>query len=39
MMAGFVEKWPEVVAQQPGGLDDPLGESVLDPEASCFAGV
>ncbi|MDA3960592.1 MAG: hypothetical protein PF961_07360, partial [Planctomycetota bacterium] len=27
----FTERWPEIVTPQPGGSDDPLGESVLDP--------
>ncbi len=30
-MAGFVEPHPDVIAPNPGGADDPLGESVLDP--------
>lgn len=28
----FTERWPEIVSPNPGGSDDPLGESVLDPE-------
>ena len=32
-MAGFTERWPEIVSANPGGSDDPLGESVLLPEA------
>ncbi len=27
----FQERWPEIVAPNPGGPADPLGESVLDP--------
>ena len=29
-MSGFVEPTPHLVQLQPGGIDDPLGESVLD---------
>ena len=29
-MSGFIEPTPDVVLPQPGGIDDPLGESVLD---------
>jgi len=28
---GFIEPHPHIVTPQPGGADDPLGESVLDP--------
>ena len=31
--AGFIEPHPAIVSPQPGGPDDPLGESVLDPTA------
>jgi len=27
----FTERWPEIVCPNPGGAEDPLGESVLDP--------
>lgn len=27
----FTERWPEIVSPNPGGPEDPLGESVLDP--------
>ena len=30
-MAGFIERFPDVISPNPGGADDPLGESVLDP--------
>lgn len=30
-MSGFVEPRPDLVAPNPGGADDPLGESALDP--------
>ncbi|TVR16089.1 MAG: hypothetical protein EA401_01945 [Planctomycetota bacterium] len=33
-MAGFREPDPAVVQAHPGGSDDPLGESVLDPQQS-----
>ena len=26
----FNERWPEIIAANPGGADDPLGESILD---------
>ena len=28
--SGFIEPRPELVVPNPGGVDDPLGESVLD---------
>lgn len=31
MTAGFIEPYPAVIAPNPGGVDDPLGESVADP--------
>ncbi len=31
-MTGFIEPFPTLIAPNPGGLDDPLGESVLDSE-------
>ena len=31
-MTGFIEPHPDLVQPNPGGADDPLGESVLDPE-------
>ncbi|MBA2482755.1 MAG: lipoate--protein ligase family protein [Planctomycetes bacterium] len=30
-MTGFIEPRPDLIASNPGGPDDPLGESVLDP--------
>lgn len=27
----FIERWPELIVPNPGGPEDPLGESVLDP--------
>lgn len=30
----FTERWPEIVVPNPGGVDDPLGESVLDHDQS-----
>jgi lipoate---protein ligase len=30
-MSGFIEPRPDLIATNPGGPDDPLGESVLDP--------
>lgn len=30
-MSGFIEPRPDLIASNPGGVDDPLGESVLDP--------
>lgn len=32
-MAGFVERFPAIVTPNPGGPDDPLGESILEPTA------
>jgi lipoate-protein ligase A len=31
-MSGFVEPHPSIITPNPGGPDDPLGESVLDPQ-------
>ncbi|MBA3708176.1 MAG: hypothetical protein H0W83_05080, partial [Planctomycetes bacterium] len=30
-MSGFIEPRPDLITPNPGGRDDPLGESVLDP--------
>jgi len=30
-MTGFIEPHPNVISPNPGGSDDPLGESILDP--------
>lgn len=30
-MSGFIEPRPDVITPNPGGPDDPLGESILDP--------
>ncbi|MHC5067398.1 MAG: lipoate--protein ligase family protein [Planctomycetota bacterium] len=30
---GFRERWPELIVANPGGADDPLGESILDLDA------
>jgi len=38
-MTGFVESYPDVIVPNPGGVDDPLGESVLESSSAwlrCF---